>query len=104
MPKDEGQDKWEQIHHRGGIPPNKKIVAERDKGNILNQYIGAGYGTKRGIINLVFDINAPPPPELSPKEIDSHILGVILANQYNLKKGKELFGDRADKAVMAEFP
>ena len=54
-------------------------------------------------INLVFDDNAPPPPELSPKEIDSHILGVILANQYNLKRGKELFGDRADEAVMAEL-
>ena len=26
-----------------------------------------------------------------------------MANQYNLKKGKELFGDRADEAVMAEL-
>ena len=32
-----------------------------------------------------------------------HILEVILANQYNLKKDKELFGDRCDKAVMAEL-
>ena len=38
--------------------------------------------------------------ELSPREIDSHILRVILANQYNLEKGKELFGKRADEAVM----
>ena len=71
--------------------------------DILNQYAGAEYGTKRGLINLVFDDNAPPSSELSPEEIDSHILGIILTNQYNLKKGKELFGDRADEAVMAEL-
>jgi hypothetical protein len=40
---------------------------------------------------------------LSPEEIDSHVLGVILANQYNLKKGKELFGKRVNEAVMAEL-
>ena len=51
----------------------------------------------------MFDENTPPPSELSPEDIDLHILGVILANRYNLKKGKELFGDRSDKAVMAEL-
>merc|ERR1712086_476948 len=86
-----------------GFPQVKKIVVEREADEILNQYAGAGHGTKRGFINLVFDEDAPPPSELSPEEIDSHILGVILANQYNLKKGKELFGDRCDKAVMDEL-
>ena len=70
---------------------------------MLNQYAGAGYGTKQGFINLVFNEDAPPPLELSPEEIDPHILKVILANQYNLKKGKELFGNRADEAVMVEL-
>ena len=51
----------------------------------------------------MFDENSPTPSELFPKKIDSHILGVILVNQYNLKKGKELFGDSADEAVMAEL-
>ena len=83
--------------------PVKKILVERKANKILNQYAGAGCGTKWGFINLVFDENAPPPSELSPKEIDSHILVVILANHYNLKKDKELFGDRADEAVMAEL-
>ena len=76
---------------------------EREKDRILNQYTGAGYGAKQGFINLVFDEKAPPPNKLSSEEINSHILGVILANQYNLKKGKELFGDRCDKAVMDEL-
>ena len=49
-------------------------------------------------------IKVPPPSlELSPKKIDSHILLVTLANQYNLKKGNEIFGDRSDEAVMAEL-
>ena len=51
----------------------------------------------------MFDENAPPLSKLSPEEIDSHILGVILANQYNLKKSKELFGKQADEAAMAEL-
>ena len=63
------------------FPQITKIAIEREKDEILNQYTGAGYGTKRGVINLVFDDNAPPPLELSPEEIHSHILGVVLANQ-----------------------
>ena len=78
-------------------------MVEREKDKILSQYAGAGYGAKRGFINLVFNENAPPPSELSPEEIDLHILGVILENQYKLKKGKELVGDRCNKAVMAEL-
>ena len=78
-------------------------MVEKEKDKILNQYTGAGYGTKQGFINLVFDENAPPPNTLSLEEIDSHILRVILANKYDLKKGKELFRDRCDKAVMDEL-
>ena len=93
----------EKISTGVGFPQVKKILVEREADEILNQYTGAGYGTKWGFINLVFDENAPPPSELSPEEIDSHILGVLLANQYNLKKGKKSFGGRADEAVMAEL-
>ena len=51
----------------------------------------------------MFDENAPLPSELSPDEIDSHRIGVILADQYNLKKGKGLFSKRADEALMNEL-
>ena len=64
---------------------------EREKDKILNQYAGAGYGTKRGVINLVFDENDPPLSELSPEEIDSRILGVVLENQYNLKRVRNYY-------------
>ena len=49
----------------------------------------------------MFDEKSPPPLEVSPKDMYSKIFGVVLANQHNLKKGKELFGDRADEAVIA---
>ena len=45
--------------------------------NILNQYKGTGYGAGRGIINLVFDEDAPVSTEFFPKETDSHLLGQI---------------------------
>ena len=38
-----------------------KLLEVRRKDKILSQYTGAGYGAKRGFINLVFDDNAPPP-------------------------------------------
>ena len=75
---------------------------EQGKDTILNQYAGVGYGTKRGVINLTFGEHAPPPFELSPEEILTS-LGILLANQYNLKKGKELFGERVVEAVMNEL-
>ena len=78
-------------------------MVERKKDKIINQCTGVGYGTKRGVINLVFHQNTPPQSNLSYEEIDSHILGVILANQYNLKTGKALFDKRANEAAMAEL-
>ena len=76
---------------------------EREKEDILNKDTGTCYRTKWGVIDLVFSDNIPSPSALSPEEIDSHILGVILANQYNMKTGKELFDNLADEAVMHEL-
>ena len=85
------------------FPHTSKIVVEQEREKILNQYEGAGYGVKRGFINLIFDETALPPSEFPPEEINSHILGVILANQHNLKKGTKLFDERADEAVINEL-
>eukprot|EP00957_Ditylum_brightwellii_P036209 2743355-Ditylum_brightwellii.AAC.1 len=35
--------------------------------------------------------------------LTEHLLGVILVQQYNLKKGLELFGDRAEIATSKEL-
>jgi hypothetical protein len=54
------------------------------------------------VINLQFD-NAPPPDTATEEERDADILGVILLQQYSLKKGTELFGDQADAADKKEL-
>ena len=41
--------------------------------------------------------------QMLEQEIESHIIWVVLAQQYNLRKGLELFGDRAEAAVDVEL-
>ena len=53
---------------------------------IKNQFAASGYSTKQGVINLQFDDDAPPLPKMTEAHTDAHILGVILVQQYGLKK------------------
>jgi len=50
-----GKTHGDTVTARVGFPQRKKIVVEREKDGILNQYAGAGYGAKWGFINLLFD-------------------------------------------------
>ena len=86
-----------------GFPQIKRTVVEREMDEILNQYAGAGYGARRGVINLIFYEGAPLPTKCDPKEIDSCLLGMIMVNQYSLKKGREFFSDCTDEAIMNEL-
>ena len=70
---------------------------------IKNHFSGAGYSTKRGVINLQFDNNAPPPPEITEAHTDAHIIGVILVKQCGLKKGIDMFGEKAYATVVEEI-
>ena len=45
----------------------------------------------------------PPLDACSEKELDYHIMGVILVSHYSLKKGIELFGYKAQKATTKEL-
>ena len=65
-------------------------------------YANCGYSTTRGVINLNLRDNVPP-PKMSEEQIDAHLLGLALVNMYNIKKGQELFGERADAAVQKEI-
>ena len=67
---------------------------------IKNQFAGAGCSTKRGVINLQFDDDAPPPPKMTEAHTYAHILGVILVQQYGIKKGIDLFGEKTDTDVV----
>ena len=41
--------------------------------------------------------------QLSEDETEEHLFGVILASHYSLKKGIELFGDKATNTTSAEL-
>ena len=40
---------------------------------------------------------------MTESQIESHLVGVVMSQQYSGKKAKELFGDKADAAVMREL-
>ena len=70
----------------------------------------AGYKTTasaarnmRGVININFAEKALPLEAMTDKEVEAHILGVIMVEHYSMKKGIDLFGDRAETAVTKEL-
>ena len=40
---------------------------------------------------------------MSDEDIEEHITRLIMFHQYTLKKGLELYGDKAEKATVKEF-
>ena len=40
---------------------------------------------------------------MTSEQLDAHLLGVALITQYNIKKGRELFGKKADDAILEEL-
>ena len=60
-----------------------------------------------GVVNLNIDtpvqVQAPDDGWADDDSLTEHLLGVILVQQYNLKKGLELFGDRAEAATTKEL-
>ena len=43
------------------------------------------------------------PVGFTKKQLDDHILGVIMASNFSLKKGIPLFGNRAEQATTDEL-
>ena len=75
-------------------------------------YHGNRYKLKDGVLSFNLDSRVPPPVAASfefqartMNEVDTNIriLGVIMIHQYNLKKGLELFGDKAETATVKEL-
>ena len=60
-----------------------------------------------GVVNLNIDtpvqVQAPDEGWADDDSLTEHLLGVILVQQYNLKKELELFGYRADAATTKEL-
>ena len=55
------------------------------------------------MIHVKADTGAPLPNTMTNEECESHVVGLVMAHMYNLKKGTELFGDKADEAVLKEL-
>ena len=72
-------------------------------GNIKGQFAGARSSTKKGVLYFNFNEDTPCPIAMSKEQSDTYIVGVILAQQYSLKNGLELFGDRCDTTVTKEL-
>ena len=74
----------------------------------LSEVVPSGTMTyKMGVINLNMDtqvqIQTPAEGLEDDDSLTEHLLGMILVQQYNLKKGLELFGDRAEVATTKEL-
>ena len=72
----------------GWFPTVKKRLSEGEE--LENQFAGAGYCTKRGVINLNMQ-GITPPPKMTESQIESHLVGVVMAQQYSMKKAKDTF-------------
>ena len=46
---------------------------------------------------------APAPSPMTDADIEDHVMGLVLLNQHNLKKGLKLFGLPGEKAVTKEL-
>ena len=86
-----------------GFPQITSIRVKCEMDRIKNQFAGAGYSTKQEVINLQSDNDAPPPPNMTEAHTYAHIIGVILVQQYGLKKGIDMFGKKSDAAVVKEL-
>ena len=82
------------FYEMGKQPTEKEMIAQ--------SYQGAGYNVKSGVVLLNLD-EAGPPPKLNEEDIEEHLMGVVLAHQFSLKKGLQKFGDVAEKAVEDEI-
>ena len=63
---------------------------------IDDMYQGVGCSTKKGFINIEVGQGARPLSQMSKEECKAHVAGVVLAQMYSLRKGTELFGEKAE--------
>ena len=67
-----------------------------------------GYGVtpyKMGLLNVNLDAPTKSPVKnwMDESSLDENLLGVVLVQQYNMRKGLELFGYRSEEATNNEL-
>ena len=80
-----------------------KYYPDNDRDCIDCQYAGAGYKTKQVVVHFNVEDDAPPLKTMTEEQSDAHIVGVIFAQHFSLKKGLERFGEKADAAIHKEL-
>ena len=70
---------------------------------IDDMYQGVGYSTKKGFINIEVGQGARPLRQMNEEECEVHVVVLVLAQMYSLRKGTELFGEKAEQATMTEL-
>ena len=90
----EGKINWLEGAIEGPQPSEKEMLEGCHR--------GAGYNQKRGVMFLNTE-KMEPPPDMQGGEVEEHLLGVVLAHQFLLKKGLELFGEVAENAAKVEI-
>ena len=86
-----------------GRPPKNRVKKDPDEAMIQYMYQRVGYITKKGFINIEVGQGARSLRQMNEEECEAHVVGIILAQMHSLKKGTELFGEKAEKATMTEL-
>ena len=58
---------------------------------------------RKGYCTSTSMMTPPPLKVMTEEQSDAHVVGVIFAQHFSLKKGLELFGNKADIAVQKEL-
>ena len=86
-----------------GHPPRARVKEDHKNTMVDTVYQGAGYNTKKGFINVDVSQGARPLRHMSREESEAHVVGLFLAQMYSLRKGMEIFGEKAEQATMTEL-
>ena len=72
-----------------GHPPRDQVKIDPEEIMVQDTYQGVGYSAKKGYINLQVNQGAPTPRPMNDKECKAHVVGLVLAQMYSLRKGTE---------------
>ena len=80
-----------------GHPPRNRVKEDQEDIMVQGMYQGVGYSAKKGYINLEVNQGAPKPRQMNTEECEARVVGLVFAQMYSLRKGTELFGEKAEK-------
>ena len=56
-----------------------------------------------GVINLNLSDPTYTRRKMGEQEVEEHVLGLIMAHQYSMKKGIEIFGEKGEEATLKDL-